>query len=176
MQKQILKQLSLTILLLTIAWVTTTADQTTDSPIGVEVNGEVVTRKIQWLYLTTNNEDGLRLYSSAPRVALAYAKTSDDAPREIDYIHPLVCRIVFGNVETGLNDLKLYEIQRLDADNLCINGLPEGETIRVYNASGRLCLTTRATANGAVVGIKSLPRDLYLIQAGKTTFKYMNRK
>ena len=173
MKTNYLKQLSILMLLLTFTWTPASA---AEYAATVKVNGEVVARKIADLYLTKTNDNGLRINSTAPRVALVYAKASPEDAWEIDYIHPVVCQVVFGETQTAVNDLMLYEIQKLDADDLRINGLREGETVRVYNTAGRLCLTTRATANGAVVGIKSLPRDLYIIQAGKTTFKYMNRK
>ena len=145
---------------------------------AVTVNGRVVTHKVTRLYLTTD-KSGFLYNGRVPRVAIIYEHDEEQPLQAGDYdlVHPMVCRVLFGSeVEAGLCDLSLREILQLDGNELRLNGLRDGETVRVYNAAGRLCLTTRATATGAVVGIKKLPRDLYIIKAGNMAFKYLNRK
>jgi len=165
------------VVLLFACW-TCMAQDDGQTSAAVTVNGNVVTYKVTSLYLTTG-KNGFLYQGTLPRVAIVYAHDEDQPLQDGDYdlVHPMVCRVLFGkDIATGLRNLSINEIQQLDGNELRLGGLREGETVRVYNAAGRLCLTTRATATGAVVGLKALPRDLYIIKAGNTAFKYINRK
>lgn len=176
MRNHLLHRLSAIILLLISLWPLLSA-QTTETPASiVSVNGHVVERKVVEIYLTTTSDNGLRYNYTAPRVALVYEKDTLSTGPTIDYIHPFVCRVLFGDAVTGVRDIHLYEISKLEGEDLHLQGLAEGQLVQVYNTSGRLCLTTRASSNGAIVGLRNLPKDIYIIKAGQTAFKYINRK
>ena len=174
----LIRRLSATAMLLAASWICMAQNDAAQTGSAVIVNGKVVTHKVTSLYLTTG-KNGFLYNGTVPRVAIIYEHDEDRPLQAGDYdlVHPMVCRVLFGiDVNSGLRDLSLREIQQLDGNELRLSGLREGETVRVYNAAGRLCLTTRATDTGAVVDLKALPRDLYIIKAGKTAFKYINRK
>ena len=174
----LLRRLSAASMLLAACWTCMAQNEAALPSSAVTVNGKVVTRKVTSVELTTDN-NGFLYNGKVPRVAIIYEHDEGQPLQDGDYnlVHPIVCRVLFGNkVETGLRDLSLREIQQLSGNELRLSGLREGEMVRVYNAAGRLCLTTRATASGAVVSLKALPRDLYIIKAGNTAFKYINHK
>lgn len=139
----------------------------------VTVNSNVLDRKVIWIYTssTTFGE------ASVPRVAIEYAPLGDEWSYEtdLDEFHPAVVRVLFGAVFTGAKDLLVREIEPVENGDLRFGGLRAGERVAVYNTNGRLCLTTTASEDGAIVGMKRLPRGIYVIKAGSTAFKYINR-
>lgn len=140
---------------------------------GVFVDGKVLERKVEYISTTSVSFGD----ANVPRVAVEYSPLADEwsAKTDRDLFHPAMVKVLFGNVNTSVSDLCVREIESQADGNLHFRGLRSGEKVTVYTTGGRRCLTTTATADGAVVGMKRLPRGVYVIQAGSAAFKYINR-
>jgi hypothetical protein len=163
--------------MLMFAWPSLKA-QTAETPaVAVTVNGKVVAHKVNLMVLLNAYDDGIRYSNTAPRVALVCENgDTTNQVSSIAYLHPYTCRVLFGDAITGVDDLRIYEIVDTEGQELQLRGLKEGEVVQVYNTSGGKCLSTRAGADGVVTGFNSLAKGVYIIKAGKTVFKYYNRK
>ena len=144
-----------------------------NSNLGVVVNSKVIERKVTTVYTSSTVYGD----TSVPRVIVEYAPLGEKWSSKTDYdsFHPAVVKVLFGDALTAINDLHVREIESVEDGNLHFRGLKAGERIVVYTTGGRHCLTTTATSEGAVVGMKSLPRGVYVIKSGSTAFKYINR-
>ena len=176
MKQFLLFRLPTVFLMILFTWPSLLAQKAETPALTITVNGEVVERKVASMTLVNYYNDGIRYSSSTPRVALTYETDSASSEEPIDYIHPYVCRVFFGDAITNVNDLRIYEIVETDGNDLQLRGLKEGDLVMVYNTSGRKCISTRAGADGVVTDISSLPKGVYIIKAGQTVFKYYNRK
>ena len=56
-------------------------------------------------------------------------------------------------------------------DVVTVNGTIEGETIAIYDMTGRICLTTSSDADRTVINIDKLQPGNYLLRAGQTVLK-----
>ena len=60
-------------------------------------------------------------------------------------------------------------------DKLDISGLAAGTSIAIYDASGRLALSAKATGSNTVLSLKTLGSGIYVMKAGKQIVKFVKR-
>lgn len=143
--------------------------QSTPSAVVV-VNGTVQELQLKRVNL---GEQADQLGFSHQRVVIVYQKA--DGKLDAMSVHPMLCQVLFGEGITGIRDVNLFEVKPAANGRLDLSGLTDGQPVRVYNTAGRLCLSTRATDGAATLKLNTLPRGMYLIQAGRQVFKYMNK-
>ena len=60
-------------------------------------------------------------------------------------------------------------------DKLDISGLASGTSIAIYDASGRLALSAKATGSNTMLSLKTLGSGIYVMKAGKQVVKFVKR-
>ena len=87
-------------------------------------------------------------------------------------------KITFGSFTTSIDDNPISESLsfHFDNDQIQIANAKAGETIRIYNAAGRLVHLLHADGDGPLtIPLDTLPAGVYIIQLSKTTYKVLKQ-
>lgn len=77
-----------------------------------------------------------------------------------------------GQEDDGMEMVKEGVTVHLTVTELTLTKLPEGTMLRIYDAAGRLRLTQAAVGGCVHVVLGDLPPGIYVVQAGKSNFKF----
>ncbi|MBO4905826.1 MAG: T9SS type A sorting domain-containing protein [Bacteroidaceae bacterium] len=140
---------------------------------AVMINGQELAGKPIQVEMTTMRDNLMMSYQ--PAVAVYNVVEEEDG---MPYRHLIgrfyyaTFRILFTDVETGVNDL--YDGGEYDSD-IDLGGLEAGCEVRVYDMSGVMRLQTTAGADHTVIGLGSLPAGMYIIKSGRCSIKVNKR-
>lgn len=90
----------------------------------------------------------------------AYVSSFADSP---DFIGIYTCDVTVSEVPAGIESTESAPFAvRVEGNHLWVEGLVAGETVRLYDVSGRLCDET--TATGSSTTIEAGPRGVYVVR------------
>lgn len=122
------------------------------------------------------------VFSSKPNVtpgAELSITTSDGASVSYDYAE--VRSVRFGDVtSTGIDDVTSSPVCdvvfRLLDGKVVVEGLPAGESVSVYNASGQLLATEKQSADGTALSVPLDARGVLIVRTSTgVSYKVMNK-
>lgn len=124
-----------------------------DTVQTLTINGEVVSKTVTKMTFEGSN------------VVLHF---NDQSTQTVD-MSAVVLTLDLSGVD-AIGSLKTTVTDKLD-----ISGLAAGTSIAIYDASGRLALSAKATGSNTVLSLKTLDSGIYVMKAGKQIVKFVKR-
>lgn len=119
-------------------------------------------------------------FAKQPEITYVDGKICVSTPNGVDEYDPEEVRALNFNDKTlidGISQVKTDGVNlTITASDYMVSGVKDGETVSVYDASGRCILQTQADANGeAIIPAQKISSGVNVIKAGNSTFKTMKR-
>ena len=119
-------------------------------------------------------------FAKQPEITYVDGKICVSTPNGVDEYDPEEVRALnFNDKELidGISQVKTDGVNlTITASDYMVSGIKDGETVSVYDASGRCILQTQADANGEVIiPAQKISSGVIVIKAGSSTFKTMKR-
>lgn len=119
-------------------------------------------------------------FSKQPEITYVDGKICVSTPNGVDEYDPEEVQALNFNDKAlidGISKVKADGVNlTITASEYLVSGIKAGETVSVYDATGRCILQAKADASGnVVIPIQKISSGVNVIKAGSSTFKTMKR-
>ena len=83
--------------------------------------------------------------------------------------------IVFDNSTTGIDQIHSFSFNGTVTGNLNISGIEPGQTIEVFDVSGKKVLSAKASNENINIDISNVKAGVYVLRAGNDMVKFIKR-